>query len=121
MWYKDRHPRWVEEEAESREGLCPLPVWNSALRMPCANTVGLQRSEVVTWHVCGEMVPDGVPESPVTEKGSRSSHMFPVGDEKVAERERGEPLTMESQWLGRQDGQVTQSCPSNQAQGLWNG
>lgn len=35
----------------------------------------------------------------VTEKGSRSSHMFPVRDEEVAEREGG-PLTMGSQWLG---------------------
>lgn len=39
----------------------------------------------------------------VTEKGSRSRHWFPVEDEKVAE-------SGGSQWLGEQDGQVTQSC-----------
>lgn len=29
-WCKDRDPRQVEEEAVSREGLYPLPLWNSA-------------------------------------------------------------------------------------------
>lgn len=45
----------VKEKAESRESLCPLPVWDSANvpwhRMPCANTGGLWQSEEVVWHI----------------------------------------------------------------------